>query len=165
MLIVHYRVWAHSLKVRYMQSQFWADKVKNASCIIWCDNFAVVYCFSGHEIKDDFLSACVRTAWYVCGIDNVYLKVNTFVVRLTPMQTSCLVGIFIKNKATVEVKNFYNVNGYIQIVTLCYLSFLYRGLGLLELSISTASPLYSRSSRNEAVVGICRQKVAFRTSP
>ena len=47
-----------------MALRCWADKVKNASCIIWCDNFAVVNCFSSHKTKDDFLPACVRTAWY-----------------------------------------------------------------------------------------------------
>ena len=37
-----------------MALRCWADTLKNASCIIWCDNFAVVNCFSGHKIKDDF---------------------------------------------------------------------------------------------------------------
>ena len=63
------------------------------------------------------------------------------------MQTFCPVRIFIKIQLLLKLRIFYNVNGYIQIVILCYLSSLYRGLGPLELSISTALPFYSRSSR------------------
>ena len=50
--------------------------LQNTSCAIWCDNYAVVYCFSNHKIKDDLLSACVMTAWYICAVYNINFTVK-----------------------------------------------------------------------------------------
>ena len=59
---------------------------------------------SSHKIKDDFLSACVRTAWYVCPMNNINLivkhirgEVNTYADILSHWN-------FYKKKVTVEVK-------------------------------------------------------------
>ena len=54
----------------------WSTALHNDKCIIYCDNMAVVECFTSHKIRNPFLMACVRTAWLICAQNNIKLVVK-----------------------------------------------------------------------------------------
>ena len=54
----------------------WKKLLKNSYTVIWCDNFAVVNAFTHHKIRDVFLISCVQTAWLICAMYNIKLKVK-----------------------------------------------------------------------------------------
>ena len=54
----------------------WAESLHNSHCLIWCDNWAVVYAFTSHKINDPFLSDCARSMWLICAIYNINMKIK-----------------------------------------------------------------------------------------
>ena len=54
----------------------WSSSLYNSKCIVYCDNMAVVECFTSHKIRDPFLMACVRTAWLICAKNNIKIVVK-----------------------------------------------------------------------------------------
>ena len=54
----------------------WSTLLQNSKCTVYCDNMAVVECFTSHRIRDPFLMACVRTSWLTCAKSNIKLVVK-----------------------------------------------------------------------------------------
>ena len=56
--------------------RIFATSLKGKSICIWCDNLATVEIFNSGKSKDQFMSSCLREAWFLCSISDVNLKVS-----------------------------------------------------------------------------------------
>ena len=60
--------------------------------------------FSNHKIKDEFLSACFWTAWYICGVNNINLTVKFMCGEKNIYADILSQWFFHKNKVDMNVK-------------------------------------------------------------